>query len=311
MRDEQVSADYDRARRKAFLNDIVSFLKREPNTLISYADVRDRVTMENESYRGMREVPVAKIVGSMDRYRDFDRRFLPKRKNTANRWKSIDRAYYQDVTLPPIQLYKVGEVYFVKDGNHRVSVARERGVEFIDAEVIEGHIRIPIDSSMRPSRLLQQVEYAEFLRKTNLDRTRPQHDIRPTALGRYDEIVTHIDGRRQLTEARTGEPVTMSDAATDWFDQVYLPIVLAVREQKLLRDFPDRTETDIYLWVMANRLQIKLAAGSRFSPEHSARIYREIEGEERKLKRNSLRVFNAARAFANSVFVRGEDAEGR
>jgi hypothetical protein len=301
MADDQVRADYDRARRKAFLHDIVSFFKREPNTLISYADVRDRVTMEGESYRGMQEVPVDKIVGSMDRYRDFDRRFLPKRKNTANRWKSIDRAYYQDVVLPPIQLYKVGDIYFVKDGNHRVSVARERGVAFIDAEVIEGHIRIPIDSSMSPRRLLQQVEYAEFLRKTNLDRTRPQHDIRPTALGRYDEIVTHIEGRRRLAEQRTGRPVTLSDAAADWYDNVYLPIALAVREQRLLRDFPDRTEADVYLWVMANRLQIQLAAGSRFSPEHSARAYREIEGEERRIKRIGLRALNAAKDLAGSI----------
>jgi hypothetical protein len=306
MADDQVRADYDRARRKAFLHDIVSFFKREPNTLISYADVRDRVTMEGESYRGMQEVPVDKIVGSMDRYRDFDRRFLPKRKNTANRWKSIDRAYYQDVVLPPIQLYKVGDIYFVKDGNHRVSVARERGVAFIDAEVIEGHIRIPIDSSMSPRRLLQQVEYAEFLRKTNLDRTRPQHDIRPTALGRYDEIVTHIEGRRRLAEQRTGRPVTLSDAAADWYDNVYLPIALAVREQRLLRDFPDRTEADVYLWVMANRLQIQLAAGSRFSPEHSARAYREIEGEERRIKRIGLRALNAAKDVAGSI--RREDS---
>ena len=301
MADDQVRADFERARRKAFLNDIVSFLKREPNTLISYADVRDRVTMEGESYRGMQEVPVDRIVGSMDRYRDFDRRFLPKRKNTANRWKSIDRAYYQDVVLPPIQLYKVGDIYFVKDGNHRVSVARERGVAYIDAEVIEGHIRIPVDSSMTPRRLLQQVEYAEFLRKTNLDRTRPQHDVRPTALGRYDEIVTHIEGRRRLTELRTGKPVTMSDAAADWYDNVYLPIALAAREQKLLRDFPDRTEADIYLWVMANRLQIQLAAGSRFSPESSARVYREIEGEDRRLKRIGLRAINAARDLTGSI----------
>jgi hypothetical protein len=306
MADDQVRADYDRARRKAFLHDIVSFFKREPNTLISYADVRDRVTMEGESYRGMQEVPVDKIVGSMDRYRDFDRRFLPKRKNTANRWKSIDRAYYQDVVLPPIQLYKVGDIYFVKDGNHRVSVARERGVAFIDAEVIEGHIRIPIDSSMSPRRLLQQVEYAEFLRKTNLDRTRPQHDIRPTALGRYDEIVTHIEGRRRLAEQRTGQLVTLSDAAADWYDNVYLPIALAVREQRLLRDFPDRTEADVYLWVMANRLQIQLAAGSRFSPEHSARAYREIEGEERRIKRIGLRALNAAKDVAGSI--RREDS---
>jgi hypothetical protein len=181
-------------------------------------------------------------------------------------------------------------------------VAREHGVAFIDAEVIEGHIRMPIDSSMSPRRLLHQVEYAEFLRKTNLDRTRPQHDIRPTALGRYDEIVTHIEGRRRrMSEQRNGEVVTMTDAAADWYDNVYLPIVLAVREQKLLRDFPDRSEADVYLWVMANRMQIQMELGSRFSPELSARAYREIEGEERRLKRISLRAFNAARELAGSI----------
>lgn len=301
MAEEQVRADYDRARRKAFLHDLVSFFRREPNTLLSYADVRDRVTMERESYRGLQEVPVDQIVGSVDRYRDFDRSFLPKRRNTAGRWLSIDRAYYQDVVLPPIQLYKVGDIYFVKDGNHRVSVARERGVAFIDAEVIEGHIRMPIDSSMSPKRLLQQLEYAEFLRKTNLDRTRPQHDIRPTALGRYDEIVTHIEGRRRRTEERTGQLLTTSDAAADWYDHVYLPIALAAREQQLLREFPDRTEADVYLWVMANRMHIRLAAGHRFSPELSLRAYREIEGEERRLKRASLRLLNTVKETAGAL----------
>lgn len=296
MADDLVRADFERARRKAFLRDIVSFFRREPNTLISYADVRNRVTMEGESYRGMREVPISQIVGSVDRFRDFDRTFLPKRRNTANRWKSIDRAYHQDIVLPPIQLYKVGDIYFVKDGNHRVSVAREHGGAYIDAEVIEGHIRIPIDSSMSPRKLLHQVEYAEFLRKTDLDRTRPQHDIRPTALGRYDEIMTHIEGRRRrMSELRDGEPVSIDDAAADWYDNVYLPIVMAVREQRLLREFPDRSEADVYLWVMANRLQIQMEAGSRFSPELSTRVYREIEGEERKLKRIGLRAYHAAR----------------
>ncbi len=307
MAEDQVRADYERARRKAFLNDIVSFFRREANTLISYADVRDRVTMEGESYRGMQEVPVDKIVGSVDRFRDFDRSFLPKRKNTANRWKSIDRAYHQDVILPPIQLYKVGEIYFVKDGNHRVSVAREHGVAYIDAEVIEGHIRIPIDSTMSPRKLLHQVEYAEFLRKTDLDRTRPSHDIRPTSLGRYDEIVTHIEGRRRrLSEQRKDAPVSISEAAADWYDNVYLPIVLAVREQKLLREFPDRSEADVYLWVMANRLQIQMATGSKFNPENSAQAYREIVGDERKIKRIGVRAINAARDLAGSVRSRSE-----
>jgi hypothetical protein len=299
--EDQVRADYERARRKAFLRDIVSFLKREPNTLVSLADVQDRVTMEGESYRGLQVVPVEKIVGSVDRFRDFDRNFLPKRRNTARRWQNIDRAWYQDLVLPPIQLYKVGDVYFVKDGNHRVSVAKERGVEYIDAEVIEGHVRTPLDSSMSPKRLLQQVEYAEFLRKTDLDRTRPQHDIRPTALGRYDEILSHIEGRRRLLEERYERPVSMAEAAADWYDNVYLPIVLAVREQRILRDFPDRTEADVYLWVMANRLQIQMAAGSRLTPELSARIYREVEGEERKLKRLGLRALNTVRVAVDAL----------
>jgi hypothetical protein len=93
----------------------------------------------------------------------------------------------------------------------------------------------------------------------------------------------------------------MSEAAADWYDSVYLPIALAVREQKLLREFPDRTEADVYLWVMANRLNIQLAAGSRFSPEQSTRVYREIEGEDRKLKRIGLRALNAARDMVSSI----------
>ena len=87
MADDQVRADYDRARRKAFLRDVVGFFRREPNILLSYADVRDRVTMEGESYRGMQEVPVDNIVGSVDRFRDFDRRFCPNARTppTAGR----------------------------------------------------------------------------------------------------------------------------------------------------------------------------------------------------------------------------------
>ena len=97
----------------------------------------------------------------------------------------------------------------------------------------------------------------------------------------------------------------MSASAADWYDNVYLPIVLAAREQKLLRDFPDRTEADVYLWVMANRLQIQMAAGSRFSPEASARAYREVEGEERRLKRVGLRALNATRDLAGGMLHRG------
>ena len=155
--------------------------------------------------------------------------------------------------LPPVQLYKVGDIYFVKDGNHRVSVAREHGVEFIDAEVIESHVRVPIDATMSPFELLMQVEYAEFLRLTNLDRLRPEHDIRPSALGRYDELWDHILLRQLEMSETHGRDVPIDEAVMSWYDDIYQPIVQIARQRGVLQRFPDRSEADVYLWVMAHR----------------------------------------------------------
>ena len=146
MMEDQVRDDFERARQKAAIHDLLAAVNRRPNDLVPFHEIRKRLSPEGESYRGLQTVPIDQIVGSMDRFEDFDRTFLPRKKNTRGRWTNVDRAFYHDVRLPPIQLYKVGDIYFVKDGNHRVSVARERGVEFIDAEVIEGHVRVPLTS---------------------------------------------------------------------------------------------------------------------------------------------------------------------
>jgi hypothetical protein len=273
--DEQIVHDFERARQRAFLNDLRALFRRESNDLIPYHEVRDRIHPEQESYRGIQAVPVREIVGSEDRFRDFDRAFLPRQNHTAGRWKTIDRLYLQDVTLPPVQLYKVGNVYFVKDGNHRVSVARNMGVEFIDAEVIESHIRVPLYAAMQPEQLLLQVEYAEFLRKTNLDRLRPNHDIRPTALGRYDEIWDQIAEHHRRLQERNGEAVSTEDAVIDWYDHVYLPIVGVVAERGILRRFPKRSLADIYLWIVAHQDEIEEREGHEVSPEESALDYAE------------------------------------
>ncbi|CAN5408594.1 DUF4032 domain-containing protein [soil metagenome] len=273
--DEQIVHDFERARQRAFLNDIRALFRRESNDLIPYHEVRNRIHPEQESYRGIQAVPVREIVGSEDRFRDFDRAFLPRQNHTAGRWKNIDRAYLQDVTLPPIQLYKVGNVYFVKDGNHRVSVARNSKVEFIDAEVIESHIRVPLYAAMQPEQLLQQVEYAEFLRKTNLDRLRPTHDIRPTSLGRYDEIWEQIEEHHRALSERLGREVSRDEAAADWYDNVYLPIVRVVEDRGILRRFPKRSTADIYLWVVAHQDDLELREGHEVTPEESAVDYAE------------------------------------
>jgi hypothetical protein len=280
MYTEQVNSDFDRARHKAFFNDILSILGRRSNELIPFHEVRSRLHPEQESYSGLRAVPVRQIVGSADRFRDFDREFLPRQSHTAGRWKNVDRAYYEETHLPPIQLYKVGDVYFVKDGNHRVSVAKERGVEFIDAEVMEGHIRVPLTASMTPGELLLQVEYANFLRRTNLDRLRPEHDIRPTSLGRYDEMWEHIQQHRELMSHDQGREVPIEEAVTDWYDRIYLPITRVARESRVMRRFPGRTLTDMYLWVMAHRHDL-LEEGREIDPVSSAVEYVESVGPRR------------------------------
>ena len=276
MMEDQVRHDFDRARQRAFRRDLLAAINRRPNDLLPFHELRRRLQPESESYRGLQTVPTAKIVGSMDRFRDFDRTFLPRKKATQGRWTRIDRAYYEDVRLPPIQLYKVGDIYFVKDGNHRVSVARERGVEFIDAEVIEGHVRVPLSPQMSPAELLLQAEYAEFLRRTDLDRLQPDHDIRPTQLGRYDEIWEQIELHRQWLSAIWHREATVHEAVNDWYEYIYMPIVKVVRDRNVLEEFPRLTEADIYLWVMRHRHVLEEREGHDVGPVESAQDYADV-----------------------------------
>ncbi|MFN8593720.1 MAG: hypothetical protein U0031_19840 [Thermomicrobiales bacterium] len=277
--EQEVRSDFDRARTHAFLTDLRALFARRRNDLVSFHEVRRRVAPESESYRGMQSVRLDQIVGSVDRFQDFNREYLPRQKFTAGRWQNVDRSYYQDVQLPPVQLYKVGDVYFVKDGNHRVSVARERGQEYIDAEVIEGHIRAPLYPEMSPNELLLQAEYAEFLRRSDLDRSRPDHDIRPSALGRYDEIWSQIEGHRDWLSAIRHAWVPDQDAASDWFDYIYCPIIEVARRQGLTERFPDRTEADVYLWVMRHRRDIEQDLGHDIGPAPAAEDYAEATSQ--------------------------------
>jgi hypothetical protein len=137
--EEQVDKDFERVRRRAFLRRVRAWLHKDvcSNFLPSFEGARSVLGGFIQVPRGIRTVPVAKIVGSVGRTRDFDKAFLPTRAIAATRWKRVDRAFYGAEVLPPVRLFKVGDEYFVEDGNHRVSVARYQGVEMIDAEVVE------------------------------------------------------------------------------------------------------------------------------------------------------------------------------
>jgi len=141
MINQFVLQDFAKAKNKAMWRDWLSKLTRKSNNLLSFQETYHKLGIKRQHYLGLQVVPITKIVGSEGRPLDFDRAFFPRQSHTKSRWLSIDRAYYEHASLPAVELIKIDDRYFVRDGNHRVSVARSRGQEFIDAIVIEieGH----------------------------------------------------------------------------------------------------------------------------------------------------------------------------
>jgi len=142
--EEQVDKEFVRARHRAFFRRLAARLSGHPErgTLPAFDETRKTLGADNRLYLGRRVVEVSKIVGSVGRHRQFDRGFMPTRASMVEKWKRVDKAFHRGVELPPVRLYKLGETYFVEDGNHRVSVARYQGVEWIEAEVVEFHPRL-------------------------------------------------------------------------------------------------------------------------------------------------------------------------
>lgn len=140
-----VFRDFEWAMYQAFWRDLLSWLTRKCNHLLSLDQIYQCLPFIRQRYLGLQMVSLDKIVGSAGRYRDFDRAFFPRYLHLKDRWLSINEAYYKQTSLPPVELVKIGEVYFVSDGNHRVSVARARGQDFIDAYVSEIDTPFPVE----------------------------------------------------------------------------------------------------------------------------------------------------------------------
>lgn len=248
--DPRSATDFQQARWKSFVRSVLGLILGRPNRLLSFSEVGGILRIGGPIYRGVATVPVNKIVGSVDRYRDFDRTFLPTQSHTADRWRRINRAWYEEVSLPPIVLYKVGDAYFVVDGNHRVSVAREQGQEFIDAEVRECSVKVPVTPDLTADDLEALGEQVEFLERTDLLNVVPGADIRLSVLGGYLRLLEHIAVHRYFMGLDFRRDIPEPEAVAHWYETVYSPVVRAIEASGMLRDFPGRTVGDFYLWVM-------------------------------------------------------------
>ena len=267
---EQSERDFSRARRKAFLRRIGAYLRRDPgsNQLLSFEEVKGALGTVSQVYIGMREVPVDKIVGSVGRHRDFDRAFLPSKPDLGARWRRIDEIMHRAEELPPVSLFKIGDAYFVNDGNHRVSVARQQGVEMIDAEVVELRSRVPVDSALTARDLLHKLEHRHLLERLPLDRVLPEIKVELSDVADYRRLATYIEAHGFKVTQLWKRYVTPEEVLRDWYEYSYRPIAEMIREERILDAFPDRTELDLYLWIVYHRERLALETrDEKISPQ--------------------------------------------
>ncbi len=257
--------DFKRAREQAALQQILARLSGKSMELLSYEDVRQKLRATGIASQGLRQVPMDAIIGSVGRYNDFTRNFLPKHDSDKDRWARVLVAATEFAGLPPVELYQIGEAYFVQDGHHRISVARQLGAKEIQAYVTEIKSKAPLPADTQPKELILKAEYVDFIEQTRLAELRSEADfganLMVTSLGCYEQIIQHIDVHRYYLGIEQQREIPFENAATSWFDLVYFPVVDSIRELGILREFPDRTEADLYLWISKHRADIEKELG--------------------------------------------------
>ena len=272
-------ADFSKARFKSFINQVLAVLSGQPTTLLSYDEIKEKLHIGGPIYRGVKTIRVDQIAGSLNRYHEFDRAFLPKEDQLASRWQKVDRAFYQEINLPPVVLYKVGDVYFVVDGHHRVSVAREQGQVFIEAEIRECATRVNITTNIKPEDLKILGAKVRFLECTALDDIRPHANIKITIPDGFERMREHIAVHRYFMGLDLKRDISDREAVAHWYDTVYMPIVEIIRSSNLLNDFRGKTEGDLYLWTLDHQHYLATEQGQELqSPEEAARQF--IEEKE-------------------------------
>ncbi len=262
-------SDFRQAHQQAALQQVLARVTGKSVELLSYDDVLNKLRLTGRTTRGVREIAIDDIVGTVGRCTDFTRSFLPRKGSDEQRWAGLMAFVQQNSldALPPIEVYQIGSAYFVQDGHHRVSIARQLGVKFIAAHVTEVQTRVPLTPDDDWNALIRNAEYAAFLENTHLDRLRPKTDFSVSVPGQYAQLADHIEVHRYFVEAAEKRHLDWEEAVCRWHDEAYLPIAAAIHEQGLLSDFSGRTVTDFYLWMAEHRQQLQDALGWKVAPE--------------------------------------------
>ncbi|MCK9168918.1 MAG: transcriptional regulator [Treponema sp.] len=263
----QTEDDFSKARNKALFNEIQHFMAPDEASLISFTDIKSLLKPKNEIYMGMKTIPVSKIVGSEGRYKDFDNQFFPKRNFLKERWEHVDEAAIQSITLPPIKVYELAGLYFVRDGNHRVSVAKIRGTEFIDAEVVSLQSEIKLKPTDTLNGMIRQIIFYEkrvFYTETNFGDITDFWRLDFSTAGQYDVVYNHILTHKYYLNMKRTDEISMEDAIVSWYTTVYSPIIDVIRKDHIMHYFKHHTESDLYVWIIKYWDELKKKFGNDF-----------------------------------------------
>ena len=283
IRFSQGVSAFEQARSRVFWKEIISLLRGKPAELLSFEEIKHRLRLREESYKGLQNVPLERIVGSVGRYRDFTSEFLPKNSDMRQRWSRVYAQANSMEGMPPIELYQVDDVYFVRDGNHRVSVARQMGNKTIEAHVTELPTPVDLEPGMTKKALDLAAAYAEFLHITRLNQRRPHHTpIELTEPRRYIDLLGHVYLHQRTLQLDGVCDCSLEEAAADWYDNVYRPAVTLIRKYNALELFPKRAEGDLYLWLVDHLSEVKEEFGDDASSKTFSHALTDLLMEKHK-----------------------------
>jgi hypothetical protein len=247
--------DFTRARRQRAMSTLAQRLRREPsdvNMILPFDEVVEALGRTGERSLGLQSIPLDSIVGSVGRTREFDRSFRPTSSRTRPRWERIANAQRRGQDMPPISVYRVGDLHFVRDGHHRVSVARAQGRPDIDAYVTEVSTRLGADQAIRPGDLPLKSHLRVFLERVPLSREEAQ-ELRLSDPWAYGALAEGVEAWGFRHSQGCGEALSREDVAQRWLEDEFRPVVAMLREADLIGD---GTDADAYMRVASERYRL-------------------------------------------------------
>jgi len=276
--------DFHRLRSKAAMDRFWAGIRGESLDLLPYDEVSSKLRAVSQTNIGLQQVPLKNIIGSVNRTSDFDRKFRPLHDDDRSRWANVKTAMTSLHTggVPPVSLYKIGEVYFVMDGNHRISIAQEMGLDSIEAYVTEVKTKVSLSSSFTLEELVEKAALADFLEDTHVDRILPGIDLSLKSIENYPLLKEHLDTHKYYMSIEQNHEVSFDDAVLDWYDHIYSPVARIIEDSGLRYEFPAYTVTDLYLWVLDKQQSLLEEYGTPFKTENVVDFVASQEGKQTK-----------------------------